>query len=158
VLQYFPNTQPPTLDKVSALIDRQLDHWQKHGYGWWAVEHRSSSRLVGWCGLQYLSDTDEVEVAYHISRDHWGRGLATEAASAAVDYGFRTVGLPAIIALAHPDNSRSQRVIEKLGMAFIEETVYFGIPVRKYRLVYPGELPRRVAEGSGSDVGGVSRA
>jgi ribosomal-protein-alanine N-acetyltransferase len=138
VLSFFPTTQPPSRARVRTLVASQLEHWREHGFGWWAVEERVSRAFAGWCGLQYLPETDEVEVAYMLGREFWGRGLGTEAATAAVDFGFCEMGLATIVALVHPENVRSRRVIEKLGMEFIEEALYFGMTVRRYVLSSSG--------------------
>jgi ribosomal-protein-alanine N-acetyltransferase len=138
VMRYFPNAQPPSRRRVSAIIAHQLEHWRDHGYGWWAVEMRDTGAFAGWCGLQFLAETGEIEVAYMLGREFWGRGLATEAALAAIEFGFDELRLDEIVALVHPENTRSRRVIEKLGMAFIAEAVYFGMTVRRYVLTSSG--------------------
>jgi ribosomal-protein-alanine N-acetyltransferase len=92
----------------------------------------ASTATAGWCGLQFLPETAEVEVAYLLGPSHWGRGLATEAAKASLEYGFEQVALDQIVALVHPDNRASQRVIEKLEMPFVNVAEYFGITVRRY--------------------------
>ena len=70
VLRYFPTTDPPPLDRVQKLIAKQLEHWDKHGFGWWAVEPKSEGELIGWNGLQYLPET---ELALKLCRK-WRRG------------------------------------------------------------------------------------
>ena len=140
VLRYFPSTQPPPLERVQNLLDRQLAHWQERGYGWWAIEHCSSSTFMGWCGLQFLPETDETEVAYLLGREHWGRGYATEAAMASLRFGFVDVGLEQIIALVHPENEGSCRVVEKLGIPFAERATYFGMELNRYVLQRPDYL------------------
>jgi ribosomal-protein-alanine N-acetyltransferase len=134
VLRYFPNTQPPPLEKVHKLVSHQLQHWHEHNLGWWAVEPRQEKVFIGWCGLQYLPETDETEVAYLLAKPYWGQGLATEGARASLRYGFETLELEIIIGLVHPENIASQRVIEKLGMPFTNEARYFGIDVYRYAL------------------------
>lgn len=134
VLRYFPNTRPPALETVERLIGRQLQHWQEHGYGWWAVELRAEPGLIGWNGLQYLPDTDEVEVGYLLGREHWGRGLAVEGAWEGLRYGFDELGLQEIVGIVHPENVASQRVLEKLGMVRTARTEYFGMPVYRYAI------------------------
>ena len=119
------------------MIDHQLKHWEEHRLGWWAVEPRLEARLIGWSGLQYLPETGEVEVAYLLSRTWWGRGLATEAATACLQYGFEEFGLDRIVGLTHPDNVASQRVLEKVGLAFVDRAHYFGIEVCRYAIEHP---------------------
>ena len=132
ILQYFPTTTPPTLERMQAFVTRHLAHWDDHGFGWWAVQPRDGNTLIGWNGLQYLPETDEVEVGYLLSRDYWGRGLATEGARVGLQFGFETLGLTRIIGLVHPENTASQRVLQKIGMTFVEQAEYFGMMLCKY--------------------------
>jgi ribosomal-protein-alanine N-acetyltransferase len=134
VLCYFPTTDAPSRERVAKLIAAQLKHWEKHGYGWWAVTLRSGPGLIGWCGLQYLPETGEVEVAYLLDKDHWGRGLATEAARASLRFGFEGLGLESIVAIVHWQNTASQRVVEKLEMPFVERRPYFGLDCFRYEM------------------------
>ena len=132
VLQYYPSSDPPDLERVQRLVERQIDHWHEHGYGWWAVEPLQDSRLIGWSGLQYLPETDEIEIGYLLSKHYWGRGLATESSSVGLDFGFNQLGIQEIIGIVHPDNIASQRVLEKIGLKFQEKAEYFGMACFKY--------------------------
>lgn len=132
ILQYFPRPSPPGLERVQALVARQLDHWAAHNLGWWAAQPHDHPQLAGWNGLQYLDETGEVEIGYLLSHVFWGRGLATEGARAGLRYGFETLGLVEIIGLVHPDNVASQRVLEKLGMRLTGPAVYFGMDLLRY--------------------------
>jgi RimJ/RimL family protein N-acetyltransferase len=132
ILQYFPPSPPPTLEKTGRYIAHQLAHWQERGYGHWAVVTQDDGRVVGWNGLEYLPETDETEVAYLLSRRVWGQGFATEAARAAVEFGLRTCALPAIIGLVHPENAGSIRVLEKCGLVFNNRAVYWGLELLRY--------------------------
>ena len=86
------------------------------GLGVWASVERESGRLAGTLILKPLVEGPEIEVGYHLARWAWGRGFATEGARALLRYGFETVGLDRIVAVVHPDNGASLRVIERLGM------------------------------------------
>jgi ribosomal-protein-alanine N-acetyltransferase len=137
ILRYFPNSTPPELDRVERLVNFQLEHWEQYGYGWWAIdviEEKEIGRFIGWAGLQFLPDTDEVEVAYMLERDYWGRGLATEAANEALRYGFDQLKVDEIVGIVHPENAASIRVIEKLGMVFDTRKPYFGMDCFRYVL------------------------
>jgi ribosomal-protein-alanine N-acetyltransferase len=137
ILRYFSNSTPPELDRVERLVYFQLEHWEQYGYGWWAIdvlEEKEIGRFIGWAGLQFLSDTDEVEVAYMLDRDYWGRGLATEAANEALRYGFDQLKVDEIVGIVHPENAASIRVIEKLGMVFDTRKPYFGMDCFRYVL------------------------
>ncbi len=135
VLQYFPKSDPPPRDRVEKLINHQLKHWGEHGYGWWAVEQRQKPGLMGWCGLQFLPETQEIEVGYLLGRDFWGQGFATEAAWASLHFGFEALKMQNdIIGIVHPENIASRRVLEKLGLAFTERTVYFDMDCYRYAI------------------------
>jgi ribosomal-protein-alanine N-acetyltransferase len=134
VLCYFPNPESPPREKVSKLITDQLNHWAEHAYGWWAVEARLSNILTGWCGLQYLPHTEEVEISYLLCKSCWGNGYATEAALACIRYGFETMNLATIVAIVHPANSASRRVTEKLGMSFTYQAQYFDMDCCRYSI------------------------
>ncbi len=134
ILRYFPNPDPPPLERVERLVAKQLRHWEEHELGWWAVEPLEKPKLIGWAGLQFLAETGETEVGYLLSRAYWGQGLATEAARASLRYGFERLKREVIIALVHPDNKASQRVIEKLAMTFLDKARYFGLDLYRYTL------------------------
>lgn len=104
------------------LITRFEGEWRERGFGIWAVEERAAPGvLVGFCGLtvpMFLPEVlPAVEVGWRLAVEAWGRGIATEAAQAALDYGFGAARMREIIAIVHPENARSLRVCGKLGMA-----------------------------------------
>lgn len=134
ILLHFPNPSPPGLARVQRMINFQLDHWQKYGFGWWAIQEKETSRFIGWSGLQYLPETHEVEIAYLLDRDYWGRGLATEAARSGLRFGFDETGQNEIVGIVHPDNKGSIKVLEKLGMRFTDRREYFGMDCLRYSL------------------------
>lgn len=136
ILTYFPSQTPPEKEKVAIFIQRQLDQWEEIGYAWWAVTLAADAEAVilGWQGLQYLPDTDEVEVGYLLSRKHWGHGYATEGARASLAYGFETLNVDEIVGIVHPENIASQRVLEKAGMGKRVRTEYFGMDVFRYQV------------------------
>ena len=142
VLRYFPDPRPPPRERVQKIIAHQLQHWEQHGYGWWALEPRSNKELIGWSGLQFLPETVEVEVGYLLGKPFWGQGLATEAARACVQYGFEQLDLQAIVGIVHPDNLASQRIIAKLGLSFVDRARYFGMDCYHYRIERPCGLER----------------
>ncbi len=121
-------------DRSERAVYRFVTHWAKHGFGVWAVEDRGDGRLIGQCGLNTLDaiGSDDVEILWALERVCWGRGLATEAAVAALHHAFETVGLARVVALAQPGNRASLRVMDKLGLAY-EKTVHaFGVEVVCY--------------------------
>lgn len=105
--------QTPAQTKIQ--LARIIDHWRCHGFGMWAVIDRSSGALIGECGLRQL-DQGQVEISYGLTQGAWGRGLATEASLAVLEYGFCISGLDEVVAIAKATNLASHRVMEKLGM------------------------------------------
>jgi RimJ/RimL family protein N-acetyltransferase len=105
---------------AEAWAARVRAHWQQHGFGQWVVEISGQVSLIGVVGLSSVSYeahfTPAVEVAWRLGRAQWGRGYATEASRAALDYGFGALGLTEIVATTVPANRRSRRVMERLGM------------------------------------------
>ena len=134
ILRYFPNPNPPSRKRVEQLISNQLKHWEEHKLGWWAVEPLFRKQLIGWCGLQFLPETEETEVGFLISRAFWGQGLTTEAARTSLLYGFEKLGLRCLVGIAHPQNIASQRVLEKLGMSLTVKARYFGMDCYRYSI------------------------
>jgi ribosomal-protein-alanine N-acetyltransferase len=119
------------------MIQGLLRHWDERGYGLWAVESRLDGELIGRCGLQYLAELDEVEVDFILGRAFWGQGFGTEAARASVRHGFEELGLARVVGIAHVENRASQRVLEKVGMALVEQREFFGIPCHRYAVERP---------------------
>jgi len=134
VLRYFPTTTPPPLERVERFIDNQKEHWDKYGYGNWGILPDGEKQIAGWAGLQFLPDLDETEVGYLLDKPFWGRGFATEAAGASLGFGFEQCNLEHIIALVHPENLASRRVIEKCGMTYVDTIHLWGIDLMRHRL------------------------
>jgi RimJ/RimL family protein N-acetyltransferase len=113
---------PTPLDRYAsdALVARVEAHFEKHGFGLWAVEIRETGSFAGYVGLQTptfeASFTPCVEIGWRLAPESWGKGYATEGALAVIDYGFTTLGLKEILSWTVPANVRSQRVMTKLGM------------------------------------------
>ena len=134
VLRYFPTQTPPPLEKVKRFITSQEEHWDKHSYGNRGIVPEGDEQIIGWVGLQFLPELNETEVGYLLDAPYWGKGYATEAARASLYYAFEQCALNYIIALVHPDNIASRRVIEKCGMTF-EETIHlWGIDLMRHGL------------------------
>jgi RimJ/RimL family protein N-acetyltransferase len=134
VLRYFPKSDPPSRDRVREMILGQHSHWRKRGYGLWAVQARSTGDLMGRSGLQYLPETDEVEVDFILGGAHWGQGFATEAGQASLRYGFEEISLESVVGIVHPENAASRHVLEKLGMTLTGPAEYFGMACYRYAI------------------------
>ncbi|SDN10293.1 Protein N-acetyltransferase, RimJ/RimL family [Streptomyces wuyuanensis] len=101
--------------------------WESRGFGLFAVEIRSTGELAGFTGLSVPDFLPEVlpavEIGWRLGRSHWGQGLATEAAAAAVRFGFEERGLKRIVSITQVGNDASERIMTKLGMHPFRETV-----------------------------------
>lgn len=118
VVEFFPS--PLTRAESEALIARSEAHFDKNGFGPWAVEVPGIANCIGFIGLftpRFVAHfTPCVEVGWRLAAEHWGRGYATEGARAAIQFGFENLKLEEIVAFTVPANIRSRRVMEKLGM------------------------------------------
>lgn len=128
-----------SISNTEFILARRLKHWQDHGFGAWALIHQQNQQMVGHCGLHYLDGapvdgTPEVELTYTIHPNYWRQGLATEAATAVLDWGFERLNLRRIVAVTGSSNRASQRVMQKLGMRYEKNIQYNGTEVVYYAL------------------------
>jgi len=108
-----------TREQSDAMVDRFVSRWRTEGYSLWCVERADAAGCIGTVGLSIPSFAPEeaVEVGWRLASEAWGHGYATEAAQAALQYGFEVVALDEIVSYTAVVNARSRRVMEKLGMA-----------------------------------------
>ena len=107
---------------MDALVDKRIVDQARHGFSYWAVELREAGALIGTCGIRIASNYPGTPVAgmhetgWRIAEAYWGRGYATEAARAALDWAWATLDVETIAAWTTAANRRSWRVMERLGM------------------------------------------
>jgi len=122
------------VDESARRLERLLVHQDAHGFGLWAVAERDSGTVLGDAGLVLFGFRGpEVELAYRLGKAHWGRGYATEAAAAWVEHGLVALDLPSILAVTHPANEASERVLDKVGFRYEGPTVHLGVRMRRFR-------------------------
>ncbi|MCT8974046.1 GNAT family N-acetyltransferase [Microbaculum marinisediminis] len=121
----FWQTERVTERDVAGVLTRSLA-LRPRGLGWFAAFRHDDGRFVGNAILQPLDGTEEIEIGYHLVPEAWGKGYAREAAAAVLDYGFQALRLPRIVAVVLPENARSQRVLERLGLPYIEDRIHAG--------------------------------
>jgi [ribosomal protein S5]-alanine N-acetyltransferase len=123
-----------TDEQIHDNLVKDIEHWERHGFGVWALNDRATGEPLGRLGLRHIdiSGTDEVELLYGLTAPRWGEGLTTEAAATAVGLGFEH-GLASIIAFTLPTNRASQRVMEKTGFTYEREIEYQKLPHVLYR-------------------------
>ncbi len=120
-----------TQEKVESFITS----YKKYGFGKWAVVLKESRELIGYCGiaLEEIDSKNEREIGYRFDSKLWGKGLATEAADAALHYGFENFNFPCILGIVERSNTASARVLEKLDMKYERETIFHGIKMDVYQ-------------------------
>jgi RimJ/RimL family protein N-acetyltransferase len=134
VVRYVGDRRVPTLQEAWRGAAAWIGHWALRGYGQWAIEERSSGRLIGRAGIINPVDWPGPEVGYLLGRDWWGHGYATEAARAAMDWGFREIGFDELISLIDPANAASIAVATRLGESLRGDTELWGNRVLIYAI------------------------
>jgi ribosomal-protein-alanine N-acetyltransferase len=142
VMEFFP--KPLDRAESDAMVARIRDHFARHGFGQWAVEVPGVADFIGFVGMAIprfeAHFTPCVEVGWRLAREHWGLGYATEAALAALDFGFRTLALDEIVSFTTASNLRSRAVMERIGMTrtpvddFDHPSLPEGHPLRRHVL------------------------
>ena len=115
VMRYMGDGAPLSRDDAWRSMAMFVGHWQLRGYGMWAVEERDSRVFIGRVGLHRPEGWPGLEVGWMLDRATWGRGYATEAGRASLDYAWRTLDVGHVISLIMPENQASIRVAERLG-------------------------------------------
>ena len=117
--------------RIRSLIDKMVELQNAHGFSLWPVVRRDTGEVIGDCGFCFIRHSGsgehgpEIEIGYHLRPDSWGRGYASEAAAAALAYGFDALSLDRIVAVTRPENRASQHVLLKCGMQRVGETERF---------------------------------
>lgn len=138
-------------DDMERWLRRNLAHQERVGYGLYSVLRKPDGLLIGDCGLELLDDEPGVaELGYDLRSDHWGRGLATEAAAAVRDHAFGVLGLPRLVSLIRHGNHASRRVAEKIGMRHVDDPIRDGRPYWLYRIDREDLAPEHAVEATRS--------
>lgn len=138
VMRYIGRLEPLSLEQTRRVIEEALASYDTFGYGPWAFLEKESGVLIGYGGLEMLPGRSEPEVSYILAEAHWGRGYATELASALLRHGFARYHLSEIGASIDPGNRASIRVVEKIGMRFEERGEdEHGLPTLFYTITRP---------------------
>lgn len=118
VQKYTGDLLVESIEEMEQAIQTRIQNYKKYGYGRWATFLKNGMQFVGWAGLAYLPEFDEIDLGYRFLPKYWGMGFATEASHAILTYGFDKLELRRIIAIAVKENKASIRVMEKVGMEF----------------------------------------
>lgn len=123
-------------ERTRQELCQHLDHWERHGYGLWVFRTQVDGRFAGRGGLRNVDvgGHDEVELAYALMAEFWGKGLATEMAQAILRVGFEQLCITEVVAFTLPTNRASRHVMEKLSFTFERDIVHADLPHVLYRL------------------------
>lgn len=118
VLKYTGESPVVSMEEMELAIQIRINNYKKYGYGRWATFLKDEMQFIGWAGLAYLPEFDEIDLGYRFLPNYWGMGFATEASQAILTYGFDKLELKRIIAIAMKENKASIKVMGKVGMEF----------------------------------------
>ncbi len=126
-MKYYP--APIDRAGTQQWIERNLRRYAEDGVGLWAMDLKANGEMIGDCGIirQQVDGEDLYEIGYHLRREYWGRGLATEAAVACREWAFANLKVERLISLIRPDNVPSCRVAERNGMTIWKEVDWRGL-------------------------------
>ena len=126
-MKYYP--APIDQKGIQQWIERNLRRYAEDGVGLWAMVLKSSGEMIGDCGIirQHVEGEHLYEIGYHVRRDLWEQGLATEAAIACREWGFANLNVDHLISLIRPEHVPSRRVAERNGMRVWKEVDWRGL-------------------------------
>ena len=141
VMRYISG-RAETRDETVAMVDRVKQRWVEFGYSWWSFIDRETGEIVGAGALQNLrraataapDPACPLEIGWRLRRDHWHRGLATEAARAIVGFAFETIRAEELYAVCDPDNLASSSVMKRLGMQDVGLQLWYGKRLATYQI------------------------
>lgn len=128
---FIENNPVQSIDSIRSIIAMLKTQYRENGIARWAVVDKATNECIGWCGLKYFDQPlnkhrDFYELGYRFKKKHWGKGFATESASAVLAYGFKHLAIDKIYAITDPKNLDSKMVLHKLGFEYRETFDYEG--------------------------------
>lgn len=137
IVKYLHEPVLETKAQAKKILDDIILPQYKNNLGRWAIHIKDNMDFIGWCGLKYRPELDEIDLGYRLMQKAWGKGFATEAAQYSLEHGFKTLNLKLITGRAHIENLASIKVLEKIGMDFIGEGFVDDCPVKTYTKANP---------------------
>ena len=139
VHRYLGNKPVENKEQIIAAIEFIRQQYVGNGIGRWAIIDKESNNFIGWTGLKFVRELTNnhinyYDLGYRLIREYWGRGFATEAAKASLNYGFEKLNLSEIYALADYENIKSNHILTKIGLRFIETFDLNGIKHNWYKI------------------------
>lgn len=120
VIKYTGDESFKSIEEARTFLGN-YNHYEKYGFGRWAVIDKATQEYLGWCGLKYTPELDEFDIGFRFMKKHWNNGYATEAATACLHLGFSTLGMNRIVGRAMKENMASIKVLQKIGLSYMDE-------------------------------------
>lgn len=117
VLQYTGDQAFASVEDAHHFLEK-YQPYETYGFGRWGIKDRKNQTFVGWCGLKYDPDKDEIDLGFRILKQEWNKGYATEASQLCLVWAFALMKIPKIVGRAHANNSASIHLLEKLGFEY----------------------------------------
>jgi [ribosomal protein S5]-alanine N-acetyltransferase len=128
IIRYAQSTPVASLEQARELMKAApLHDYATYGYGRFACVWKESGEVIGFSGLKYVPEISDTELGYRFLPEYWGLGLATEAGRASIDFARSDLGLTRLVAMVHPENTASARVVTKLGFSVEKQLSYSGL-------------------------------
>lgn len=117
VLKY---TGDKAFESVSEALDflKNYNHYKKYGFGRWAVCLKENNEFIGWCGLKFDAEKNEIDIGYRFFKKHWNKGYATESAQACMEWAFEVQKIECVVGRVMKQNLASIKVLKKIGLEF----------------------------------------
>jgi RimJ/RimL family protein N-acetyltransferase len=131
VVKYTGNSAFSSLEEANKFILNYNDY-KLNGFGRWAVLLKDTNEFLGWCGLKFEEEKNEIDLGFRFYKKYWRKGYATESAIACVNYGFNKLKLKEIVGRAYLENKASISVLKKCGLIFVENFIYDNKNAVKY--------------------------
>lgn len=142
VHKYLGNKPVQDKQQIAAVIDFIRKQYLDYGIGRWAIVDKKTNEFMGWAGLKYVTEETNgqqnfYDLGYRLIRRHWGKGIATEAAQASLDYGFNDMKLEKLHGIADCQNIGSNKILTKIGFDLVETFNVDDIACNWYTIVKP---------------------
>ena len=122
--RFLPRGEPYLEEVSAAYLGDRIAHWETHGFGTYLLSEPQRSKVVGYCGLEFVPNTPHIDIRYGLIREVWGRGLALEAAQTCLEEGFQRKFAETFYGAAVPQNSASIAVLGRIGMKPCDVDLY----------------------------------
>ena len=126
VMRYVWDYKPPTIEQIQDFVGKCIRETGEQGWTTWALILKEDQSLIGYCGFltrDYGEYKGEIEIGWLLAKEHWGKGIATEAAKAVLDFGFCTWKFHRVIASARSENNQSVKIMIKVGMSLLKDSL-----------------------------------